>query len=63
MREDIKALDNAIKIKIAKAEKRTAKDISDWIAHRAKNSGYNDCIENALTEVAELILQNYHVND
>ena len=49
--------------KIDTIERRTAKDIADWIAFRASHGGYVEPVQNILSELSDLIKRNYRVEE
>lgn len=47
--------------KIGTIERRTAKNIADWIAFRSLHGGYGEPVQNVLSELSDLIKRNYGV--
>lgn len=55
------ALYNAGYRKDNEIERRTSKNIAEWIAFRAFHGGYAESVQNVLSELSDLIKRNYGV--
>ena len=56
--DEMTALHNANYRKADEIEKRTAKNIADWLEYRYKNGGFSE----KYLEIAKLIRESYHID-